>query len=56
MIIKSKEVQILEQRWELLKFEVEQLEDFYSRVGASNDVEAIQNVQRMIADLESATQ
>lgn len=53
---KSKEVQTLEQRWELLKFEIEQLEDFYSRVDADHDVEAIQSVQRIISDLESESQ
>ncbi|HLG26722.1 MAG TPA: hypothetical protein VI423_02960 [Paenisporosarcina sp.] len=51
MKIKPKEVQVLEQRWELLKFELEQLVDFYSRCNSVDSVNVINEMQAIMEEL-----
>ena len=51
--VKQIEVQTLEQRWGLLKAELEQLEDFYSRCNSTSEINVIHDIQNMMIKMES---
>lgn len=52
-MIKSKEIQVLEQQWEILKIELEQLEDFYDRTNSENEINVVHDIQNLIDKLET---
>ena len=53
MNLKSEEVQALEMRWELLKVELEQLEEFYDRCNSENEINVIHDIQALISKMET---
>lgn len=53
MEIKSKDVQVLEQQWELLKLELMSLEDFYGRCNIENEINVIHDIQNLMNQIES---
>ena len=54
MELKPKEVQVLEQQWELLKVELQQLEDFYDRCSdCEGELDAIHEIQTLMSKIET---
>ncbi len=54
MELKSKEVQALEQQWELLKVELQQKEEFYDRCSdCEGEIHVIHDIQSLMSKIET---
>lgn len=49
----AQRIEELENQWELLKVELEQLEEFYDRCNSENEIHVIHDIQSLIAKMET---